>query len=441
MQSGLFAPFLYPDIPVFTPLPYSGSGGSYTGNVAPLNAAITAAINSGKNALKVQPGHFYCDIPVAPPLTPFALIGAGRTYTSSGGESYEGGVKFTGPYGASTSCLKVVGGSPVSPSGSLRLHLENMHFAGLAGNSDIFGKTSGPVALVHLQNMYKLKMIEISFVSDYQQHLRLINVWDSDEYNGTNYSGGTADPTVTADSSTVQGYTGRSFTGLETALGRSMGVPMIEYISPNTTGADVLNNYRVYGRHQESNGTNGVAIMASGGNGNNIWHNNDCKIETREGCMPLIALSDQSSFIYDGLLYAAGVGTAPGPVGSLPSGTAWKNYQQLGLIVAWGCNSFRFRGSIGYDSSGNTAPGATTAALHAFFRMINCENPLIDATIGSGIDSMTPFATDGSAYMIFDACKRVSTGRTRAFAGSYISGLPRANLQERNNINSTTTEA
>ena len=334
-------------------------------------------------------------------------------------------MKIHAPFNSNTPAISMVGtdrgndisGMVISPG------LFNVSVTGACQNTKAI-QAGGPTTLIDIQNVYRLRMSNIWAGNDFMRVLRLSNVWDSDIWSFSANFGGFSDPTQTADSATVQAYTGRNFLGVENAIGRSLGVPAVEIISPNTDGGDVTNNLRIYSMHLESNAHNGVPLMARGGNGGMVQCIG-CKIEANDGCVPMIVLDGQHGFRYQGWVMTGGTGAPYADVGNVPAGTPWSKYTLPAAVLAWGCNTPKFDIGISHAAGGSMSP--------AMIRLINCTDPHIDADVSYGLDRLS------TSRMIFDGCSDVSATRTRCYAPPYLLAISGANQVERSNINGTTT--
>ncbi len=426
IQTVLAVPNIAPYRPELT-LPTDGSNFG-----AQVNAFMADCIRHGYNCGYLRPGWFTAETPVAIP-SKFDLIGMGRPDTGYGGDggagrlSWGGGVKIFTPFNSNTPAISMIGTNTGNDTSGMIFSpgLFNVCVSGACQNTKAVS-AGGPTTLIDIQNVYRLRMANIWAGNDFMRVLRLSNVWDSDIWSFSSNYGGFSDPTQTADNATVQAYTGRGFLGVEQAIGRSLGVPSVEIVSPNTDGGDVTNNLRIYSMHLESNAHNGVPLMVRGGNGGMIQFFGS-KIEANEGCVPMIVLDGQHGFRFEGWLMTGGTGAPYVPVGGVPAGTPWSNYVLPAVVLAVDCNTPRFDVGISHTSGGGTTP--------ALFRFIRCTDPRVDADVADGLARVT------TARMIFDNCADVSAARTRCYAPPYLTSVSGANQVERSTINGTTTNA
>ena len=421
----LAAPNIAPYRPELT-LPTNG-----TAFGAQINAFMADCINHGYNCGYLRPGSVKAEVSIAIP-SKFDLIGMGRADTNYGGDGtagrlgWGGGVKIVTPFNSPNPAISIIGTNTGNDTSGMVISpgLFNMCVSGVLQNTRAL--SAGATTLIDIQNVYRLRMSNIWAGNDFFRVLRLSNVWDSDIWSFSSNNGGFSDPTQTTDVAAVRAYTGRPFLGVETAIGRSLGVPAVEIVSPNTDGGDVCNNIRIYSMHLESNAHNGVPLMAWGGNGGMIQCIG-CKIEANEGCVPMIVLDGQHGFRYEGWLMGGSTGSPYVDVGGVPAGTPWSNYTMPAIVLAQGCYTPRFDVSMAHASNG----GAT----QALFRFINCADPHVDANVSDGLAHVT------TACMMFDGCSDVSAAHTRCYAPAYLTSANNANQQERSLINNTTAAA
>lgn len=426
IQSVLAAPNVAPYRPELT-IPTDGSPFG-----AQINAFFADCIAHGYNVGYLRPGSVTAEVPVSIP-SKFDVVGMGRGDTTAGADStvgrlaWGGGVKIASPFNSNTPAIAMLGKNTGNDTSGMVISpgLYNVSVTG-ACNSTKALSASGPTTLIDIQNVYRLRMANVWAGNDFLRVLRLSNVWDSDIWSFSSNSGGFSDPSQSTDNATVTAYTGRNFLGVETAIGRSLGVPAVEIISPNTDGGDVINNLRIYSMHLESNAQNGVPFMARGGNGGTVQCIG-CKIEANDGCVPMIVLDGQHGFRYEGWLMAGGTGAPYVTMGGVAAGTSWSSYAIPAVALANGCFTPKFDVSIAHNPYGGTAP--------SLFRFINCTDPQVDANVTDGLAKIT------SARMIFDGCTDVSATHTRCYAPPYLLSVSGANQMERSNINGTTLVA
>ena len=270
IPSVLAAPNIAPYRPELN-LPTDGSAFA-----AKINAFITNCVANGYNVGYLHPGNVTAEVAINVP-SKFDLVGMGRTDTFAGADAtagrlpWGGGVKINTLINSTSPAIAMIGKNTGNDTSGMVISpgLYNVSVSGVCQNSKALS-SGGPTTLIDIQNVYRLRMSNVWAGNDFMRVLRLSNVWDSDIWNFSSNAGGFSDPTQTTDNAIVSAYTGRSFLGVETAIGRSLGVPAVEIISPNTDGGDVSNNIRIYSMHLESNAENGVPFMAHGGNGGMI---------------------------------------------------------------------------------------------------------------------------------------------------------------------------
>lgn len=426
LQTVLATPNLAPYRPELT-LPTDGSAFG-----AQINAFTADCLNHGYNCGYLRPGSVQAETPVMIP-SKFDLIGMGRYDTNYAGDTtagrlaWGGGVKIATPFNSTNPAIAMIGKNTGNDTSGMVISpgLFNVCVTGVCQNTQALS-AAGPTTLIDIQNVYRLRMANVWAGNDFMRVLRLSNVWDSDIWNFSSNAGGFSDPTKTTDVAVVRAYTGRPFLGVETAIGRSLGVPAVEIISPNTTGADVCNNIRIYSMHLESNAHNGVPLMVYGGNGVMIQCFG-CKIEANEGCVPMIVLDSQQGFRYEGWLMGGSTGSPYVDVGGVSAGTAWSTFTMPAVVLAQGCYTPKFDVGIAHTSNGGSTP--------ALFRFINCADPHVDANVTDGLAHVS------AGRMLFDGCTDVSTAHTRCYAAPYLLAASGANQAERSLVNGTTTTA
>lgn len=426
ISSVLAAPNIAPYRPELT-LPTDGRAFG-----AQINAFTADCIAHGYNVAYLRPGNVTAEVPIAIP-SKFDVVGMGRADTLVGSDptagrlAWGGGVKISTRLNSNTPAIAMIGRNTGNDTSGMITSpgLYNVSVSGVCQNTKALS-AAGATTLIDIQNVYRLRMSNVWAGNDFMRVLRLSNVWDSDIWSFSSNSGGFSDPSQLADSAAVTAYTGRGFLNVEKAIGRSLGVPAVEIISPNTDGGDVSNNIRFYSMHLESNAHNGVPLMIYGGNGGMVQCIG-CKIEANEGCVPMIVLDGQHGFRYEGWLMSGSTGAPFVAVGAVAAGTLWSTYPMPAIVLANECFTPRFDVSIAHTSAGGMAP--------ALFRFIKCADPRVDANVADGLTRIS------TARMLFDGCSDVSVAHTRCYAPPYLLSANGANQTERSNINGTTVAA
>lgn len=431
---GLTAPNVGPYRQFFTP---ASDGSSLASAV---NAAIQDTINlkngRGGGQLLINPGVIDADVSISNPG--IAIVGQGVRNPNSFSDPGKG-VLVKARLNSTTACLSAIGSKPNPSTADGFVFYPKFFNIACSGaqQGSTATRSGGPARLVKMINCYGFELGGISAMNDFLRGFYFENCWDSYwdllRANGLGFS----DPTQTSDNATVQAYTGRSFTELETAIGRSLGCPAMEYYSPNTNGGgqDTCNNIRGSRFHFEGNAENGTPILIRGDNWNRLSFT-EGKIECNDGNVPMIAASGVGTGLkIESWIYSGGSGYAYADFGGISGSSGnniWQKYTNPGLILIGPAISPEIRMTVGYQSG--------HAPLQAFARFIRTENPIV---MGSGCDGLGMLTPTGAAGMIFDNCGPVSKARTQLYPWAYVLANQGANGQwtERRYINGSTEVA